>query len=701
MADAIRGDEGHGEDAVRMLQALEGLGLVGPRLAVSAGTEETLARQLAEHLGIPFKRWQVDFVKGQVESARQMEDLENRLQGTVASVPQQRMMDAAWAQAKELEELHKAELEEAAAAPIIPRRGTLGKSVRLRTGRVVTEDAAEEKVLKILTKELADIGAPVLLELGNAAQPERALKSLMGKYRASTLRRYLASWQHFRKWCYMGENHQPNSPTSFIDYLFVREEEGMGASIPLAVSRAVTWFQQLAGVPEGQRLTDSQAVDLVVKDLVKKLESKAKPIKMAPRWLTMMIGPMEGLVMDRGAPLGRRVAAWMKLVKLWGALRFSDAANMKVRAIRFYDGKFTATLQKTKTTGAGKRVRELPLYIGEDAYVSESSWLEIGYNLVKRTWREDGDFVFNEGALDSGQTGTGPMKYYEASAASSDVITALRDYEGERIFPEGFERFWSEHSERSTLPSCLAAMGVSKTDRDLIGRWLPEGSDQYVRTYNAAVARLQRKFVKVVRSGKAYATFDEGSILEEMKEWMVTQWEVEPEAAGRAVEAFKKKVKVLAAAETGDDAQPSGEETELAPTDSESEEGRAAPSEGKRAKVEKKDKCKMSELGEFSKKAEERPSKERKFQLLAEERQGGYVVVYQRAGRGTLHLLGPDACWMAKKRSFTKAEIHKECPDPQLYSTWCKLCWRKEAEKAQESTSDSIDELDLSDVTDG
>ena len=206
----------------------------------------------------------------------------------------------------------------------------------------------------------------------------------------------------------------------------------------------------------------------------------------------------------------------------------------------------------------------------------------------------------------------------------------------------------------------MAAMGVSKTDRDLIGRWLPEGSDQYVRTYNAAVARLQKKFVKVVRSGKAYATFDEGSILEEMKEWMVTHWEVDPGDADNAVEAFKKKVKVLAAAETVDDVQPSGEETELATTETESDKKQEAANEGKRAKVEKKGKCKMPELGEFSKKAEERPSKERKFQQLAEERQGGYVVVYQRAGRGTLHLLGPDACWMAKKRSFTKAEIHKE-----------------------------------------
>ena len=124
------------------------------------------------------------------------------------------------------------------------------------------------------------------------------------------------------------------------------------------------WLE--SGVPEDQRLGSNQAVDLVVKDLVKKLESKAAPIKRAPRWLSMMIGPMENLVMQRHAPLGRRVAAWMKLVKLWGALRFSDAANLKIASVRLYDGKLTAILQRTKTTGAGKRVRELPLYISED-----------------------------------------------------------------------------------------------------------------------------------------------------------------------------------------------------------------------------------------------------------------------------------------------------------------------------------------------
>ncbi|CAL1165122.1 unnamed protein product [Cladocopium goreaui] len=308
------------------------------------------------------------FVKAQVAAAKEMEDLESRLQGSASSASRQRLGDAAAAIDKE----------------------------RIEVAELKKKEAMEP-------------------------------------------RRHLAGWQHYRKWCELVENRMTD--------------------------RSVAWFQQMAGVPEGHRLESNQAVDLVVKVLVKKLETKAQPIKRAPRWMTMMIGPMEEMVVWREQPKGRRIAAWMKLVKMWAALRFSDAANMQVKTPKYYDGKMTADLHKAKTTGAGKRVQELPVYVGEDAYFVQKKWLEVGLDLIKTTWRE-------------------------ASGASCDVIAALEDYEGNKIFPEGYERFWTEHSERSTF-----AKLVGKTDRDLIGRWLPEGSDQHVRTYNAAAFKNKVKVI--------------------------------------------------------------------------------------------------------------------------------------------------------------------------------------------------------------
>lgn len=49
------------------------------------------------------------------------------------------------------------------------------------------------------------------------------------------------------------------------------------------------------------------------------------------------------------------------------------------------------------------------------------------------------------------------------------------------------------------------------------------------------------------------------------------------------------------------------------------------------------------------------PKKRKVNEPLEEERDGNYVVVYRRAGRGTLHRLGEKGCWMARKRFFVRS----------------------------------------------
>lgn len=94
----------------------------------------------------------------------------------------------------------------------------------------------------------------------------------------------------------------------------------------------------------------------------------------------------------------------------------------------------------------------------------------------------------------------------------------------------------------------------------------------------------------------------------------------------------------------------------------------------------------------------EAPEKKRKLaDNLGEDRVGKYVVVYRRAGHGTLHMLGDGSCWMARRRTFQKSEVHEQLPEPGQYSVRCKLRWGKLGEPLSESTSDSNDDLDLSD----
>ena len=201
------------------------------------------------------------------------------------------------------------------------------------------------------------------------------------------------------------------------------------------------------------------------------------------------------------------------------------------------------------------------------------------------------------------------------------------------------------------------------------GRWCPEGSDVYVRTYNSIVKKMHKKIVAVLRSETAYEELDEGAIMEELKVWLHEKWTVPEDQANDVVEAWKEKIGAKGL--RGKPVVVSDDDTTIyGDSQSEKDGGTQVEKDPKRRK--------MSEA-------------------LEEEREGGYVVVYRRAGQGTLHRLGSKGCWMAKKRFFVRAETHQDLPEPEEYTLRCKLCWSGGDEQLSESTSDSQDELGLSD----
>ena len=141
MPCATRGKE---DEAALILNLLESVGLVGSKLAVSLGDEKVLTKQVTEKLGIPEQSWHYEFVRGQVRAATQLEDLEKRLQGGKASVSIQRLEDVI--AAKKVVQEESSTVQDAGAIQlVVPKKGTLGKSVKLRSGRVVAEEEVEDK----------------------------------------------------------------------------------------------------------------------------------------------------------------------------------------------------------------------------------------------------------------------------------------------------------------------------------------------------------------------------------------------------------------------------------------------------------------------------------------------------------------------------------------------------------------------------
>lgn len=665
------------ERAAEALSLMRSIGLIGQRLAVFEMEEEAIAKQLATRMGIEHRSWLTELVKGMINEAVASRDLELRIEGVNRAPAVQNIHDAVAASSRARVAEGVALEREAKQFPPAPKKGKLAK-VWKPYPREVHQDEAEERaaVLVTLIDELERFGAPVLSELEKSLNPIRARESLFGKYRVSTVRRYLAYWQNFRKWVLHSSGKDfPVAPTQLVDYLYAREEEGMGASIPMAVMKAAMWFERTAGIADWETLTSSPMVQMVTSELTVRLESKAPPIRRAPRLLSCFLPALEDVVMDKYETEATRIGAWLKLLKTWASLRFDDLANIKMENLKFYDGKLAGILRKTKTTGAGKRVRELPIFVSEEAYVHRKQWLETGLRMVLEMRPEAREYLVGSDIMHGEMKPATLMSYTEAVLLSVDAMSSMR--EGERelepMVPLVWVRFWTEHSERATLPSGLACLGVAKSDRDMLGRWAPEGSDQYIRTYNNLVGGMQGLFADAIRRGDAYHRLDEGSTLEDLKKWLVDKWGVPFDEADSAVESWKAKITKKGVFES----MLIREEGENTPTEVAETEEVLSP-------------CESSEPTDL----EPEPMKRRKMSRVDSERQTGYIVVFNRINRGTLHRAGDDGCWMARTREFRRAEVYKELPKEDSYTKRCRLCWPM-GDESSVSTSDSEEVLQV------
>eukprot|EP00973_Karenia_brevis_P063707 8855565-Karenia_brevis.AAC.1 len=66
---------------------------------------------------------------------------------------------------------------------------------------------------------------------------------------------------------------------------------------------------------------------------------------------------MEHVVADTSQPRSLRAYAWLKLVRVWVALRVQDAQRLLPETVKIFEKGMEATLDRTKTTGPGKRIR--------------------------------------------------------------------------------------------------------------------------------------------------------------------------------------------------------------------------------------------------------------------------------------------------------------------------------------------------------
>ena len=417
-----------------------------------------MAQQLARELSIPSGGWLEDALYCWLQEAQQEARIHRRVRGYLQD-------DLTW-----MTLMPPMVLPTKEGAGRGPRYAPEAPPPKGKRNRKLVDDgcivaAREERLLDIwcrkLQEELLEMEAPVIGTLRGSLDPDRAALLLVGRTRASTLKRYLSCYRQWRLWLAEAKlRYPPGRPADLVDYLLARRDEPCGRSVPEAILKAISWMEKVAEYPEEQRATHGRLAWAAKDKITEILSDGARLIKRAPRYPVHLLAQLEELVLDPGHAIGWRVWAWAKLLKVWGSLRWSDLQAIIPAELALVEGRLVTTLRRTKTSGPNRRVRELPVAISEHAFFVKSSWLREGFNLLKERASYKRDYLMPRLKSD-GRLEPKPACYADAMVATAGLLGILG-------LPLELQGYWTEHSERSVLPTALSLMDVPPQDKDLL-----------------------------------------------------------------------------------------------------------------------------------------------------------------------------------------------------------------------------------------
>ncbi len=185
----------------------------------------------------------------------------------------------------------------------------------------------------------------------------------------------------------MGGRPWPRNADDFVDFLESRAEEPCGRTCIDAEVATLNYFEKAGEVPESDYITTLPEVRNAVRDLnVQLAQGEGRLRKKAPLVLKKIMVAWELMVMSEVSAKYIRGLAWYRLVSVWASMRFDDSRGLLSETMELNALGLLASLGRTKTSGAGKRVETMEVVVSTQAYLAEPLWLVTGFGL----WRQMG-----------------------------------------------------------------------------------------------------------------------------------------------------------------------------------------------------------------------------------------------------------------------------------------------------------------------
>ena len=232
-----------------------------------------------------------------------------------------------------------------------------------------------------------------------------------------------------------------------------------------------------------------------------------------------------------------RIFAWFKLLKLWAALRWDDTLGIPPSSMELLRGRgLRGKIVRSKTTGDGKRIDVQEFYVAFDSWLVAPGWLAEGWSLFNDMGRSYGnqgrDFLLPRPDRRMHGFRGSMVRYPDALSMSRALARELKKVEVEDsssglvesrklILIPDVSGYWSEHSERVTMVSWAAALGVDPESRRRWGRWKPSTDEEYAKTTLTMVLAAQKQVAEKLRFSWGGADLVEDEVLlQELGAWL-------------------------------------------------------------------------------------------------------------------------------------------------------------------------------------
>lgn len=423
---------------------------------------------------------------------------------------------------------------------------------------VAIEDAETKRWAMGLGTIVAEAELPAKKIAEATMDPAATWLRLCGNRRARTLRQGVRSWEKFSIWLKLAKGVAwPNGPSDIIDYLEERALEPCGPTIPGSLLMALQLVEAVGGVPRGERLGYDSMVLNVVQNLKKQLEVGSPPKKTAPVFTVATVMSLELLVIDASETMVARVLAWSLLIMVWGSLRTDDLLWLDRSRCKLSELGWKGVLLRSKTSGAGRRVKELPVFVHRLISLTGADWMRQGQSLHETaSERFPGIQFLCQPRKDGSEFSS---KYLQACTLAAWLKWLLlrlkvptRKQPGwilkpdRFLFNEDWVMRWSGHSARHCGPSWSAALGVPAEQRHFLGRWkagVETEANSYVLTSRQIVHSIQERIVKCFCEGEP--SYLESETFEEIKRFG-TERGLDPGAFIRAHNVWLRRGSVVA-----------------------------------------------------------------------------------------------------------------------------------------------------------